>query len=233
MGLLFAYCAAGLLVAPRPDAAAARWPAPRACAHGSCLPALRAAFLQYETLALTRPLLTKASTSGVAYVLGDALSQAIGARGGQPRPLSKARIARSGVAGFVSHGPTLHYWSLFLDRFIQLGSPAGTLVGKIALDQTLFATYLNGAYCAVVEALQLSTPRQAWASVRASAWPSLRASWRFWPAVHALTYSVVPQHLRVLWVDIVEVVWVAILASCVNARRAAEAEAAAEACELA
>ena len=29
---------------------------------------------------------------------------------------------------------------------------------------------------------------------------------RFWPGVHLLTFSVVPQHLRVLWVDVVEVV---------------------------
>ena len=47
-------------------------------------------------------------------------------------------------------------------------------------------------------------------------WPSLTASWRFWPAAHALTYSVIPLHLRVLWVDVLEVVWVAILAKCVS-----------------
>ena len=50
--------------------------------------------------------------------------------------------------------------------------------------------------------------------MRAAAWPSLYSSWRFWPFVHALTYSIVPLHLRVLWVDVVEVAWVAILATC-------------------
>jgi protein Mpv17 len=51
--------------------------------------------------------------------------------------------------------------------------------------------------------------------VRSSWWPSLKASWRFWPIAHAFTYSVVPLHLRVLWVDVLEIVWVAILSSCV------------------
>ena len=39
--------------------------------------------------------------------------------------------------------------------------------------------------------------------------------WRFWPLAHALTYSVVPLPLRVLWVDVLEIVWVAILSTAV------------------
>ena len=40
--------------------------------------------------------------------------------------------------------------------------------------------------------------------MRASSWPSLRASWKFWPAVHLATYSIVPMHLRVLYIDVVD-----------------------------
>jgi len=95
---------------------------------------------------------------------------------------------------------------------------------KIALDQTVFSLYLNGAYCGLIEVLKRSPPAEIWRRVRVSALPSLYSSWRFWPLVHALTYSVVPVHLRVLWVDLVEVGWVGILSTCVARAEKASAE---------
>ena len=174
-------------------------------------------FSAYEAACFARPVLTKAATSGVAYVLGDVLAQRLA-----PAKFNLARVVRSGAAGCLSHGPQLHYWSLFLDRFVCLPGPATyTVACKILLDQTIFSLYLNGAYCALTELLKRSSASATWARMKASAWPMLSSSWRFWPAVHALTYSIVPTHLRVLWVDIVEVVWVAILSTC--AVRAANA----------
>ena len=67
---------------------------------------------------------------------------------------------------------------------------------------------------------------------RAAARPCLVAGWKFWPFAHALTYSVVPLHLRVLWVDVLEVAWVAILSKTV-ARSKASASASAAAAEAA
>jgi protein Mpv17 len=208
----------------------------------------------YSHAALAHPIITKAATSGVAYFLGDLLAQLVerkknGAAApaaaaatttasttakqrSSPFSFDAARVARSTIAGFCSHGPQLHFWCLFLDRFVNPfgGHPVLSLPLKILLDQTVFALYINGAYCAVVETLKRSSPRQTWRRVKAAALPSLYSSWRFWPFVHALTYSVVPLHLRVLWVDVVEVLWVSILATCTaNAARADEATAAAAA----
>ena len=175
-----------------------------------------AAFHWYEVAALRTPIVTKAATSGVAYLLGDLLAQRIAG----PK-IAPGRVARSTIAGFVSHGPTLHYWCLLLDRFVNIGTGIWAqrlaVVLKILLDQTIFSLYLNAAYCALTEALKRTRPSVIWARVRSSSWPMLRSSWRFWPAVHAFTFSIVPQHLRVLWVDAVEVVWVAILATLVAA----------------
>ena len=38
-------------------------------------------------------------------------------------------------------------------------------------------------------------------------------SWKFWPIVHCVTYSVIPAQHRVLWVNSVDLVWNAILSS--------------------
>lgn len=84
------------------------------------------------------------------------------------------------------------------------------------LDQTVFSAYLNSVYCALLELMKRSDPREAWARIRRSLMPSLYASWKFWPFVHLVTFSVMPMHLRVLWVDVVEIVWVSILSICIN-----------------
>jgi len=160
----------------------------------------------YEAAAITRPLITKSATSGVAYLLGDTIAQRRSAAGG---PLSRGRLTRATIAGAVSHGPQLHYWTVFLERS---GLP---LLGKIALDQTFFALYINAAFCVLTEALQRRPLRDTLAKVRAAARPCLVAGWRFWPLAHALTYSVVPLPLRVLWVDVLEIAWVAILSTAV------------------
>ena len=168
----------------------------------------------YEAAALKTPILTKACTSGVAYLLGDSLAQFLSKR----KSFDFGRVARSTIAGFFSHGPQLHFWCLFLDKFVGFGKRTYlSLPLKILLDQTFFALYLNGAYCAIIETLKGSTRRSIWRRVRTAALPSLFSSWKFWPFVHLITYSIVPFHLRVLWVDVVEVVWVAILANCAAA----------------
>jgi len=167
----------------------------------------------YEYAALARPIITKSATSAVAYALGDALAQRLVPAAGRRGPLDRGRILRSTLAGGISHGPQLHFWSLFLEHFLG----PGQVVRKILLDQTLFGLYINGAYTVLTELLKGTPPAAVWRRVRDTSWPSLRASWKFWPAVHALTYSVVPVHMRVLWIDAVEVVWVGILSTCVAA----------------
>ena len=38
-------------------------------------------------------------------------------------------------------------------------------------------------------------------------------SWKFWPIIHCITYSVIPAKHRILWVNSVDLVWNAILSS--------------------
>ena len=81
----------------------------------------------YEAAAVARPLITKASTSGVAYLLGDLLAQRVVASDAAAAKVDRARAARSAVAGFLSHGPQCHFWGLWLDANVRLGGPVATL----------------------------------------------------------------------------------------------------------
>ena len=47
--------------------------------------------------------------------------------------------------------------------------------------------------------------------------PAMVSSWRFWPAVQLISYSpLVPVDLKLLWIDTMEIVWVAYLSATVN-----------------
>jgi protein Mpv17 len=64
-----------------------------------------------------------------------------------------------------------------------------------------------------VSLLSGSTPSESGAQVAAKIKPIVTTAWKFWPAVHCLTYSVVPARHRVLWVNCVDLFWNAILAT--------------------
>jgi hypothetical protein len=65
--------------------------------------------------------------------------------------------------------------------------------------------------------LEFRDPRDVWKDVQATTWPALRSAWRFWPFVHTVSFShAVPMDLKLLWVDVMEIVWVTILSKVAN-----------------
>jgi len=184
------------------------------------------AFRFLDSHYVSHPLVTKACTSGAAYLLGDLLAQRL-TTAPRWRALDVGRTFRSTFAGFVSHGPQLHYWCLLLDRYATFGGAWWACPLNMMLDQTVFALYINAAFCLITETLRRPTPafREVLSRIKTTAWPTLRSSWRYWPFVHLLTFSVVPLHLRVLWVDVMEVGWVCLLSLCM-ARKPADETAA-------
>ena len=104
---------------------------------------------------------------------------------------------------------------------------------QVTADLTVWAVFLNAAYLFLIGMLALRNPRDMWKDVKATSWPALRSAWRFWPFVHTVSFShAVPMDLKLLWVDMMEVVWVTILSKVNNedkqaANKQAEAAAAA------
>jgi len=171
----------------------------------------------YSEFAVAMPVLAKSVTSGVAYIAGDLMAQAIGGK-----RIDVFRCSHNALAGFVLHGPLLHYWILLLEGpFSQFfWNPNGwrCIMMKVVLDQTIFAATLNTAYAVFLGLLAGKRPKETLADVRQTLPMAMWSSWRFWPFVHLVTYSpLLPIQLKVLWNDVVEVAWVAILSFVVNA----------------
>lgn len=47
-----------------------------------------------------------------------------------------------------------------------------------------------------------------------------QVAWRFWPLVHLVTYGVIPSRHRVLWVNMVDLVWSSLLSGMTNSKDA-------------
>lgn len=163
----------------------------------------------YDRCALAAPVLVKATTSGVCYCLGDVLSQLA-----QASPLDARRSARSAVAGFVGHGPLAHYWLGVVDTRLAFGGAWWSFFPRILLDQGPMSIVYNTVYTTLIGAQQCSSPRDIYADIRSTIYPSFVASVKFWPFVHILTFShAIPQELKVLYVDMAEILWVVVLAT--------------------
>ncbi|KAJ1456543.1 hypothetical protein M885DRAFT_463118 [Pelagophyceae sp. CCMP2097] len=176
----------------------------------------------YGGAARAAPLLTMAATSSVSYFLGDLAAQVVEGRR-SARLLDLPRCARNAALGFFLHGPMLHFWIVLVmegPQFAALEQSNGELAArgaKILLDQTVFSAVINVVYAVIDGVLSDKSLTDSLARARQTLAPALVSSWRFWPAVHLLSYSpLIPVDFKILWIDCMEVIWVAILSTTVN-----------------
>jgi len=81
------------------------------------------------------------------------------------------------------------------------------------MDQTIYLTIKCSVYISAVGLLageDLSTVSQ---TVQDKIGGIILTAWKFWPIIHCITYSIIPAQHRILWVNSVDLVWNAILAS--------------------
>ena len=135
----------------------------------------------------TNPVFYKACTSGVAYTFGDFISQIY--QGRDLKTFDLPRSFRSGAAGFIGHGPLCHYWMLTMEQYLDFGGAWWATGFKVLADQTVWSLYLNAMYSFLIGTLAFRNPKDVWEDVKATSWPALRSSWRFWPFVHCISFS--------------------------------------------
>jgi protein Mpv17 len=178
----------------------------------------------YQNAVELAPLLTMACTSGFAYAVGDLVAQRVEGRW-RPALLDLRRCARNALLGFFLHGPLVYGWIGVLEGPLAelvggAGGEAGgwsTLLLKIFLDQTFFSALINILYASLNGILSDLSPAEAFARARQVLVPAMVSSWRFWPAVQLISYSpLIPVEFKLLWIDTMEILWVAYLSATVN-----------------
>mmetsp|Transcript_18139 Transcript_18139/g.58388 ORF Transcript_18139/g.58388 Transcript_18139/m.58388 type:complete len:330 (+) Transcript_18139:32-1021(+) len=194
----------------------------------------------YQGSVSAYPVVTKAALTGVTYVLGDMLAQAVelrhanredgpaeerqllakaSRRRGLLLQMDPSRYMRSGLIGLLLLGPLAHYYYAFVAAHLA----RWPLPCKIGLDQTLYLSLYNTVYYVSLGVLSCRPVRDVARVYQTQFWLLLTAAWRLWPLVGIVTYNFVPHEHRVLFVDAIEIAYSAIL-STLTAKRSSETD---------
>lgn len=168
----------------------------------------------YSRVLSESPIETKAATSATVYTIGDIIAQRT--EGVSMDELDTGRTLRSLLAGAIGHGPLSHYWydmseGLFND--VLHWTAWWSLFPKVILDQATWAPFWNNAYILLLGLMKRDSMTVMWKDVRRTTVPLIVSGLKLWPLAHCVTYGLVPVENRLLWVDVVEILWVTILAS--------------------
>lgn len=154
--------------------------------------------------------MTKTVVNAALYLAGDWLSQTY-FQGRGPLSFDGARATKNAVLG-AAFGPVTHWYYEWSDSALPVVSLSSGAC-RILLDQSLYLYLKCSAYICAVSLLDGSSVPTALGHANERIGPVARRSWRFWPAVHGVTYSIIPSRHRVLWVGAVDVLWNAVLAN--------------------
>ena len=156
----------------------------------------------------TRPLLTKACTSFVGFMLGDLIAQQIS----HPDMLDVTRILRLGAYGLLIDGPIGSMWYDVLEKFVCPEEPTGNkaVLLKTALDQVVYATIMTAVFFALIRVWE-GHPEAVMSTLQAKFWPTLAANYMVWPLAHIINFKFVPSQFRILYNNAVCVAWLTYL----------------------
>lgn len=101
-------------------------------------------------------------------------------------------------------GPAATTWFGFLQRNVNLRSPNGTILARVACDQGLFAPTFIGIFLGSMAVLEGTSPREKLEKNYKSA---LTTNYLIWPFVQMINFKFVPLHHRVLVVNVVSIGW--------------------------
>lgn len=171
-------------------------------------------WLGYTNVLENSPVSTKAVTSATVYTIGDLIAQR--SVGTSMEELDRPRILRSLLAGLIGHGPMSHVWydvSEYCFNDIFGWTAWWGFIPKVIVDQALWGPLWNNTYIILLGLMKMDNWEAIWSDIKRTTIPLIISGLKLWPLAHCVTYGLVPVENRLLWVDLVEIVWVVILAT--------------------
>lgn len=148
-----------------------------------------------------RPLTVTLATSLTTYFCGDILAQEIGRE-----PYDGKRTLRMLSIGALASIPG-YKWFMFLGSHFNYGSTITTIMIKVGIQQFFFAPVFNTYFFGMQAILSGASPSAVIERVKGAVPESVISSAKFWPAVTALNFTVIPAHLRFAFSAVFAVVW--------------------------
>ncbi|CDF37142.1 unnamed protein product [Chondrus crispus] len=157
------------------------------------------------------PLLTKAVTSAILSVFSDVFAKRM-----KQMPLRSSTAMNELTIGLVLRGPLIHAFHNFLDKVIFKGrnqSSAAVVIGKLAIDQLLFAPIFTSLYFYVQGLFEDRGIAVTTQKLKKELPGIMRSNWSVWVPANFLNYLFIPLELRVLFGSVISFFWNAYLIS--------------------
>ena len=158
-------------------------------------------FSWFSRMQRRRPLTLTLGTSLTTYLLGDLLAQEIGRE-----PYDSSRTLRMLAIGGLASIPG-YKWFLFLGTHFNYGSTAVSITIKVLIQQFFFAPLFNTYFFGMQAILSGAAPSTVIERVKGAVPESVISSAKFWPAVTALNFTLIPAHMRFAFSAVFAVVW--------------------------
>ena len=98
-------------------------------------------------------------------------------------------------------------WFMFLGTHFNYGSTVTSITIKVLIQQFFFAPIFNTYFFGMQAILSGAPPSKVIERVKGAVPESVISSAKFWPAVTALNFTVIPAHLRFAFSGVFAVVW--------------------------
>lgn len=179
---------------------------------------LALAWRRYLANLRTAPLLTKSVTSGALSLLSSVIASRL-----SRTPLRTSSALHELTVGLVLRGPFVHAFHTALDTVVFARAPdqasPSVVLGKLLLDQLLFAPALTCAYLYLSAAMEDVPLRVTTRKIRRELLQVMMSNWCVWVPANLIGYAFVPLELRVAWGSIIGLAWTTFLICKVGNKR--------------
>lgn len=169
------------------------------------------------------PMTTKLATGAMGTFLGDLLAQVMQYRTGDMKTgfsYEPVRCLRLLFFNVVVATPWCIFWYGLLDKLVLPGQEGvHVMVAKMGVDQFIAAPFFITVFLAASKVLE-GKANEAIPFAKNTIKPTLIANWKLWPLAMLFNFGVVPPDMRILFVNVVALVWTVYLSLTVNAKKA-------------
>lgn len=177
---------------------------------------LEKALAAYIKALQTKPILTKAITSGCIASIGSLASQLIVPNPATGGKISWRSVAAYGAFGFVVSGPLIHQFYILLDKMMPPKKEKATAldgIKRVIVDRLVFAPPFLLLFLYVITILEGQGHQAAIARIKESFWPVLKLNIQVWTVFQYININYVPPKYRVLFGNVLALVWSVFVAS--------------------
>lgn len=148
----------------------------------------------------------QAITASLIALASDLIAQRLGAPG--RARVNWRRSLSIALYGLIWTGPSNHYWQLFLERLFPTKNDPLRPAKKVAFEQLTFGPLNTIVFMVYISMIVEGRSWNATSLKIRADYPNVQLNgWRLWPLTQFINQSFVPLDLRVLWSNMVALLW--------------------------